>query len=104
LAFQKNNKLVFHQNSIAKILKWENESDWEKAMLLVAADQAYWDKWENQKLNMSCFKELFGDSFGPIFFKIKISAKEHFGKQKPKASNYVPCLGSIEEWEEIRTR
>jgi hypothetical protein len=97
----KGKELVFHENSIAKVLKWPN--DWKTLFLVVAADHAYWAKWKNAVLDMSCFGEFLGryPECKPYFFNIPISAKEYFIQQKSKATNYVPCLGDAYEWEAV---
>ncbi|HOW59806.1 MAG TPA: hypothetical protein PLO78_08815 [Candidatus Omnitrophota bacterium] len=106
LVEQKDNRLVFHQNSIAKVLGWPSTNDWKKSILIVAGDEIYWNKWKGWKdrePGRSCFRRLV-ERFSqqrPRFYKIKISAKDHFSKQKQNAKDYTPCLGTSDNWEEV---
>jgi len=105
-ASEKDDELRFHENSIAKLLGWKKAKG-TQPILIVAADSAYWDKWEKpgrgdlQKLAKLCIGPSF---FWPSFFKIRLSEKSGwFKEQKQGEEYYTPCLGPC-KWQDVYGR
>ena len=101
---KKDDKCCFHENSVASLLKWKKASGTQR-LLIVAADSAYWDKWDKSRKWGRGLRQELAKLCGMLsFFEIRLSEKSGWFKgQKRGGKPYTPCLGPC-EWREVYGR